>query len=30
MSINVVTGTAITLGGVWLVNREFKKQQAKS
>ncbi|RYZ60767.1 MAG: drug/metabolite-transporting permease [Chitinophagaceae bacterium] len=28
MSINVVTGTLITLGGVWLVNREFKKQQA--
>jgi drug/metabolite transporter (DMT)-like permease len=26
MSINVVTGTAITLGGVFLVNREFKKQ----
>ncbi|RYZ45170.1 MAG: EamA family transporter, partial [Chitinophagaceae bacterium] len=28
MSINVVTGTLITLGGVYLVNREFKKQQA--
>ncbi|NTS40720.1 EamA family transporter [Flavisolibacter sp. BT320] len=28
MSINVVTGTLITLAGVWLVNREFKKQQA--
>jgi drug/metabolite transporter (DMT)-like permease len=27
MSMNVVTGTAITLGGVYLVNREFKKQQ---
>lgn len=27
MSINVVTGTAITLSGVFLVNREFKKQQ---
>ncbi len=27
MSINVVTGTLITLGGVYLVNREFKKQQ---
>ncbi|HEU4902939.1 MAG TPA: EamA family transporter [Flavisolibacter sp.] len=27
MSLNVVTGTLITLGGVWLVNREFKKQQ---
>ena len=26
MSLNVVTGTLITLGGVWLVNREFKKQ----
>ncbi|HEV7331965.1 MAG TPA: EamA family transporter [Flavisolibacter sp.] len=26
MSINVVTGTLITLGGVFLVNREFKKQ----
>ena len=26
MSINVVTGTAITLGGVFLVNKEFKKQ----
>jgi drug/metabolite transporter (DMT)-like permease len=26
MSINVITGTLITLGGVWLVNREFKKQ----
>jgi drug/metabolite transporter (DMT)-like permease len=28
MSVNVITGTLITLGGVWLVNREFKKQQA--
>ena len=28
MSINVVTGTLITLGGVYLVNKEFKKQQA--
>jgi drug/metabolite transporter (DMT)-like permease len=27
MSINVITGTLITLSGVWLVNREFKKQQ---
>lgn len=27
MSINVVTGTLITLGGVYLVNKEFKKQQ---
>lgn len=26
MSINVVTGTLITLGGVWMVNKEFKKQ----
>ena len=26
MSINVVTGTAITLSGVFLVNKEFKKQ----
>ena len=30
MSMNVVSGTAITLGGVWLVNKEFKKQQAPS
>jgi drug/metabolite transporter (DMT)-like permease len=30
MSMNVVTGTLITLGGVYLVNKEFKKQQAKS
>jgi drug/metabolite transporter (DMT)-like permease len=28
MSFNVVTGTLITLAGVYLVNREFKKQQA--
>lgn len=28
MSVNVVTGTLITLGGVWLVNKEFKKQKA--
>ena len=28
MSVNVVTGTLITLGGVWLVNKEFKKQQS--
>jgi drug/metabolite transporter (DMT)-like permease len=28
MSVNVITGTLITLGGVWLVNREFKKQRA--
>lgn len=27
MSINVFTGTFITLGGVYLVNKEFKKQQ---
>jgi len=27
MSINIVTGTAITLAGVYLVNKEFKKQQ---
>jgi drug/metabolite transporter (DMT)-like permease len=27
MSINVITGTLITLSGVWLVNKEFKKQQ---
>jgi len=27
MSTNVVTGTAITLGGVFLVNKEFKKQR---
>lgn len=27
MSLNVVTGTLITLGGVWLVNKEFKKQR---
>ena len=26
MSVNVITGTLITLGGVWLVNKEFKKQ----
>ncbi len=26
MSLNVITGTLITLGGVWLVNKEFKKQ----
>lgn len=28
MSINVITGTLITIAGVYLVNREFKKQQA--
>lgn len=28
MSLNVMTGTLITLGGVWLVNKEFKKQRA--
>jgi drug/metabolite transporter (DMT)-like permease len=28
MSMNVVTGTLITIAGVYLVNREFKKQQA--
>src|SRR5215213_11297359 len=27
MSFNVITGTLITLGGVYLVNKEFKKQQ---
>lgn len=27
MSVNVITGTLITLGGVWLVNKEFKKQK---
>ena len=27
MSFNVITGTLITLSGVYLVNREFKKQQ---
>jgi drug/metabolite transporter (DMT)-like permease len=27
MSINVITGTFITLAGVYLVNKEFKKQQ---
>lgn len=26
MSLNVITGTGITLGGVYLVNKEFKKQ----
>jgi drug/metabolite transporter (DMT)-like permease len=26
ISYNVVIGTAITLGGIYLVNREFKKQ----
>jgi len=28
MSVNVVTGTLITIAGVYLVNKEFKKQQA--
>jgi drug/metabolite transporter (DMT)-like permease len=28
MTINVVTGTLITIAGVYLVNKEFKKQQA--
>lgn len=28
MTMNVVTGTLITLGGVFLVNKEFKKQTA--
>jgi drug/metabolite transporter (DMT)-like permease len=28
MSINVITGTLITVAGVYLVNKEFKKQQA--
>lgn len=27
MSVNVLIGTLVTLGGVWLVNKEFKKQQ---
>ena len=27
--MNVITGTLITLGGVFLVNKEFKKQQAR-
>src|SRR5215213_2421493 len=27
MSVNVITGTVITLAGVFLVNKEFKKQQ---
>lgn len=30
MSMNVITGTLITLGGVYLVNKEFKKQQSRS
>ena len=30
MSMNVITGTLITLGGVFLVNKEFKKQQARN
>jgi drug/metabolite transporter (DMT)-like permease len=29
MTMNVVTGTLITLAGVYLVNREFKKQQLR-
>jgi drug/metabolite transporter (DMT)-like permease len=28
MSMNVITGTLITLGGVYLVNKEFKKQSS--
>jgi drug/metabolite transporter (DMT)-like permease len=28
MSMSVITGTLITIAGVYLVNREFKKQQA--
>jgi drug/metabolite transporter (DMT)-like permease len=28
MSVSVVTGTLITIAGVYMVNREFKKQQA--
>ena len=28
LTLNVFTGTVITLAGVWLVNKEFKKQQA--
>ncbi len=27
ISMNVITGTLVTLGGVYLVNKEFKKQQ---
>jgi drug/metabolite transporter (DMT)-like permease len=27
ISMNVTTGTLVTLGGVYLVNKEFKKQQ---
>ncbi len=29
MTFNVVTGTVITLAGVYLVNREFRKQKSK-
>ena len=29
MTLSVITGTLITLAGVYLVNKEFKKQQAK-
>ena len=27
MTVNVISGTLITLAGVYLVNKEFKKQQ---
>ena len=30
MTANVITGTAITFGGIYLVNKEFKKQQLLS
>ncbi|MDB5230751.1 MAG: EamA family transporter [Chitinophagaceae bacterium] len=29
MSSNIITGSVITIGGVFLVNKEFKKQQPK-
>jgi drug/metabolite transporter (DMT)-like permease len=28
MTLNIIVGTIITLGGVYLVNREFRKQEA--
>jgi drug/metabolite transporter (DMT)-like permease len=30
MNINMVFGTVITLGGVWMVNREFRKLKAST
>jgi drug/metabolite transporter (DMT)-like permease len=30
MNINMVFGTVITLGGVWMVNREFRKFKASA